>query len=469
MSNGMQVLSWVWVVVAVVLLFGAAVFVHEFGHFLVARRRGLKVEGFSIGFGPKIIGWRRDGIDYAWRWIPAGGYVKLPQMITSETLEGKAEGEPLPPVSPSSKILVALAGPLMNAVFAFLIAAVLFVVGLPVRINPAIIGGVEAGSPEAKLGIRAGDRIIEVNRHPVKSWEDAQMRAAMALTNVVPVAIEREGKIQTYYLRTRLNEEVGLKLLDLDPMTHPVIEVLSKGSAAEEAGLRKGDEVLSFAGTPIVGQEQLVNLIRKRPGEATLMIVRRGTENVCLTVTPRTDPAKHTGLLGVQIAPSPITVYQVQRPGPLPWVLVGEVCQQTFDTIRALVHSRQTGVGVGDLSGPPGILAMLAAELRVDFRLGLRFMVLLNISLAILNLLPLPVLDGGHILLAIVEKLRGRPLSPRIQEYATSAFALLLISFMLYVSYNDVVRRFPLFESLFKQQAQIENSGGGSNAPSTGK
>jgi regulator of sigma E protease len=118
-------------------------------------------------------------------------------------------------------------------------------------------------------------------------------------------------------------------------------------------------------------------------------------------------------------------------------------------------------VRVGDLSGPPGIIAGLALELKTDVRLGLRFMVLLNISLAILNLLPLPVLDGGHILLALLEKLRGRPLSPRVQEYATTVFAVLLISFMLYVSYHDI-RRLPLFHSMFSQQVQIQEE---SNAP----
>src|SRR5205807_3051034 len=136
---------------------------------------------------------------------------------------------------------------------------------------------------------------------------------------------------------------------------------------------------------------------------------------------------------------------------------VSQVCRDTLSTLGALLHSKQTGIGVKDLSGPPGILAMLAAELKVDYRLGLKFMVLLNISLAFLNLLPLPVLDGGHILMAVIEKLRGRPLNPRIQEYATTAFAVLLISFMLYVSYNDVVRRLPLFRSLFNQQVQIES------------
>jgi regulator of sigma E protease len=169
--------------------------------------------------------------------------------------------------------------------------------------------------------------------------------------------------------------------------------------------------------------------------------------------------------LGVRIGASSTSVYQVQKPGPLPWELVGQLGAETFNTIGALLHSRQTGVGVKDLSGPPGILAMLAAELKVDYRLGLKFMVLLNISLAILNLLPLPVLDGGHIAMALLEKLRGRPLSPRIQEYATTVFALLLISFMLYVSYNDVVKRFPLFRSLFSQQVEFEHPSGQSNAP----
>lgn len=468
----MQVLTWVWVGAAVVLLFGASIFVHEFGHFLVARWRGLKVEALSIGFGPKIIGWTRNGIEYAWRWIPAGGYVKLPQMLTSEALEGKQEGEwaqELPPISPGSKILVALAGPTMNVLFAFLLATILYFVGLPVRVNPAIIGAVEPGTPEGELGLRAGDRVVAVNGKRVKSWEEAQMIAAMAPTNVLPVSIAHDGATNTYFLKTEVNKELGLKLLNLAPMAHPVIQEVGQGSAAQMAGLKPGDKVLEFGGVPIVGQEQLVNLIKKRPGMRTSIGVERGRERLELTVTPRPDPATRTGLLGVVVAPDTTSVYQLQWPGPPPWELVGKVCDQTFATIGALFHSRQTGVGIDDLSGPPGILAMLAAETKADFRLGLRFMVLLNISLAILNLLPLPVLDGGHIGLAVIEKLRGRPVSARIQEYATTMFAVLLISFMLYVSYNDVIRRFPLFDALFDQQVQIESGATHSNAPPAGR
>ncbi|MEO6182966.1 MAG: site-2 protease family protein, partial [Verrucomicrobiota bacterium] len=135
-----QILNYIYIAAAVVLLFGAAIFIHEFGHFWVARRRGLKVEAFAIGFGPKIFGWTRNGVEYAWRLIPAGGYVKLPQMVTSQQLEGASGQENLPPVSPLSKILVAFAGPLMNVIFAIAIACLIYVVGLPVAVNPSIIG-----------------------------------------------------------------------------------------------------------------------------------------------------------------------------------------------------------------------------------------------------------------------------------------------------------------------------------------
>src|SRR5687768_1694731 len=151
---------WIYVVAAVILLFGAAVFVHEWGHYFMASKRGLKVEAFAIGFGPKIFSWRKDGIDYSWRWIPAGGFVRIPQMITSEALEGKQGEDPLPPAPPMSKILVAVAGPFMNIVFAFVIASVLYFTGVLVLIDPSVVGYVDPNSPEGKLGIRDGDRIV---------------------------------------------------------------------------------------------------------------------------------------------------------------------------------------------------------------------------------------------------------------------------------------------------------------------
>jgi regulator of sigma E protease len=459
----MTILSGIYVVVAMVLLFGAAVFMHEFGHYWVARRRGLKVEAFSIGFGPKIIGWVKDGIEYSWRWIPAGGYVKLPQMVTSEMIEG-GNATVVPPAPPLSKILVAFAGPFMNVVFAFIIAGLIYVVGLPELVNPPIIGYVAPDSPEAKLGIQQGDRILAVNGKAINSWQDVQRLAIVARTNIFPVVIEHDGKESTYQLATVVNEQLGLKMLNLDPRDHPLVHSVESGGPAAKAGLKVDDEFVSFAGVSIYSQDQLVELIRKRPGQASQVVVKRGDEKLSLSVTPLFDPKTQRGRIGVGLIPSAKTVYMVRRPGPLPWDSVWDAWAKTWDTVSALFHSKQTGVGVKDLSGPPGILAMLAAQIKTDYRLALSFLVLLNVNLAIINLLPLPVLDGGHIVMSIIEAVRRRPLSVRVVEYVNTAFALLLITFMVYVSFNDV-KRFRLFKSMFQHETQIESSSQKADAP----
>ena len=208
------------------------------------------------------------------------------------------------------------------------------------------------------------------------------------------MVIERDGVQTTYHLTAKVHEAVGLKLLNLDPRDHPEVIEVQSDSAAEAAGLKAGDKILTFN-------------------------------------------------------------YVVQRPGPSPWEQVSDVFDKTIKTISALIHSKQTGVGAKDLSGPVGILTILAAQVNTDYRLALGFLVLLNVNLAILNLLPSPVLDGGHIMMAIIEKIRRRPLSQKVVEYTTTAFALLLISFMLYVTFFDV-KRFSVFKSMFKGGHQIE-------------
>jgi regulator of sigma E protease len=452
-----EILNVAYVIVAVVLLFGAAVFVHEFGHFWMARRRGLKVEGFAIGFGPKIFSWRRDGIEYSWRWIPAGGFVKLPQMITSEALEGEsASGEKVPPAAPMSKILVAIAGPLMNVVFGFAIASLLYLVGLPVPVNPSIIGHVEPGSDEYKKDIREGDQIVLVDGKMAKSWQEVQEITALARTNVLAVVTERNGLRATNYLTATINDTIGLKVLDLEPRDHPVVSLVEKGSPAEKAGLQERDKFISFGGVPVVGQQQLVDLIRKRGGVPTEVVIERDKKLMTLTVTPRfIDSEKKIGRIGVGLTGDSTVVYRVMKPGPKPWEMIADVWNRTIGVFNALLHSKQTGVGPKDLSGPVGILAMLAIWVKTDYRLALYFLVLLNVNLAVLNMLPVPVLDGGHVLLSLIEKIRRRPLSARIQEYATTAFAVLLISFMLYVTFFDI-RRLPFFKLMFKRDVQIE-------------
>jgi regulator of sigma E protease len=452
----MTIVNIIYVVAAVMLAFGASIFFHELGHFWTARKLGMKVEEFAIGFGPKIYSWKRDGIEYSLRWIPAGGFVKLPQMITSEALEGHAD-VPVPPALWWHKIFVAFAGPFMNVVFAFAIATVIYFVGLPVAVNPAVIGYVEPGSAEAKLGIHEGDRIVSVNGDKVKSWQDVMMGTIVARTNIVSVEIDHAGVEQTYQLKTTTDNAVGLKLLNLDPRDHPEVMEVTSGSAAENAGLKEKDLIISFAGVPIAGRDQFIELIRQRGGQPSEIQVERGGKKMTLNVTPTIDPTTKIGRIGVMLGTDSTQIYIVQKPGPSPLAQVRDVLDKTLETIGALIHTRETGVGAKDLSGPVGILSILAAQVNTDYRLALNFLVLLNMNLAIINLLPIPVLDGGHILMAIIEKIRRRPLSIKFVESVTTGFFVLLMSFMLYVTFFDI-KRFPLFRAMFKSDVQIQQS-----------
>lgn len=461
-----QVFEWIYVVFAVLLLFGAAIAIHEWGHYWVALKRGLKVEAFAIGFGPKIWGWTKDGIEYSIRWIPAGGYVKLPQMLTSEAIEGdQSKAERLPPVSPFSKILVAFAGPFMNLVFAFAIATFIYFVGLPVPVNPSVIGHVAPDSEEHKLGIRNGDRVVSVYGQSVKSWSEVFEATILAPTNVLPVIIERAGERKTYQLTASADNPLKLKMLNLDSEEKVVVGDISPSSPAADAKVVAGDVIIGFAGVPVVGKSQLIDLVGKRGGQTTELIVERAGKREVLNITPRVlDAGAKRARIGIMFANTP-TRYEVQKPGPLPWVQLEEVFDRTWRTLNALFHSKETGVGIEDLSGPPGILAMLAANVKTDYRLALSFMVLLNINLAVLNLMPIPVLDGGHIMMSIYEKLRGKPVNVKFQEYATTAFAVLLLTFMAYVSFNDLWKRSSLFKSMFQQNSQVESTPAPTPAP----
>jgi regulator of sigma E protease len=445
-----------YVVLAVLVFFGASVFVHEYGHFWMARLRRMVVLGFSIGFGPKIFGWMdRHGVEWAVRWIPAGGFVKLPQMLTSETIEGAADPA-VPPASPVSRIWVALAGPVMNILFALAIASVIWLVGLPVPVNPPIIGYVEPDSAEARLGIREGDRMVRVDGKLVRRWQDVQRFTVLARSQNIAVEIARGDSVSNYVLTAVVNPTFGLKLLNLDPKDHPVIMDLTPGGAAQEAGMAVNDQFISFGGVPVVGQSQLVDLIRAQSGKMAQIEVQRANQRMTFTVTPRVDPTSGVARIGVTIAPSRVLTYQLQRPGPTPWEQVSGVLVQMGELVGALAHSKETGVSAKDMSGPVGIFGKLAADVNADIRLALSFLVMLNVNLAIINLLPIPVLDGGHITMALYEIITRRRVAPRFQEIATSAFAVLLLSFMAYVSFFDVVKRGPLFRAMFRQETVIE-------------
>ena len=257
----------------------------------------------------------------------------------------------------------------------------------------------EPGSPEAKLGIQPGDEILYVDGKRITSWHDIQETTILARGTNLPVVIARPGKFtNTYELTTVVSEALGLKVLNLDPRDHPVIKEIKPHSAAEAAGLKAGDEILVFAQVPLFGADQFIKLIQKCPGETKDIVVKRDGQRETLKVTPRLDASAKVGRIGAEIGTGR-PVYRIEDIPP--WVQISSVMERTISTFSALAHSKETGVGLKDLSGPPGILTMLAAYVNTDWRLALSFLVLLNINLAIINLLPVPVLDGGHIVMAL--------------------------------------------------------------------
>ena len=436
------VLNFVTVIIYPALLvlffFGLTIFIHELGHFLVAKRRGMKIERFSVGFGPKIWGYKKGGIDYRVSWFPFGGYVALPQMSPMETIEGETESkaDELPSVSPSSKFLVAISGPLMNILLAAILAAVLWAVGMPT--NLAVVGWVDSGSPEELAGVRPGDRIVKVNDQNVKTWGQFMEVVAFSREPTVRVTVQRDGAEQEFLLETKVNEQFGVKMLEhLWPRGHPFAQRVVVGSPAERAGLLVGDQFVSIEGIPIYSSDQLRELISKRPDQPTEVQVLRGGVMQTLTVVPELNTDEKVGRMGVELGDH----MEIAQPGPTPTEQFADILVSMGRMVTGLAHSKETGVSAKSMSGPVGILGIWwYAIASGGWRQGLHIAVLLNINLAIINLLPIPVLDGGHIVFAALEAIRRKPLSARLVHAASVTFAVLLITFMLYVTYFDIQR-----------------------------
>jgi regulator of sigma E protease len=422
----------------VLFFFGLTIFIHELGHFLVAKWRRMKIERFSVGFGPKIWGYKKDGIDYRVSWFPFGGYVALPQMSPMDTIEGETESkaDELPSVSPSSKFLVAISGPLMNILLAAVLAAVLWVVGMPT--NLAIVGWVDSGSPEELAGVRPGDRIVKVNDQKVKTWGQFMEVVAFSREPTVRVTVQRNGADQEFLLETKVNEQFGVKMLEhLWPRGHPFAQRVLAGSPAERAGLLVGDQFVSIEGIPIYSSDQLREFVSKRADQPTEVKVLRSGVMQTLTVVPELNADEKVGRMGVELGDQ----MEIARPGPTPTEQFTDVLVSMGRMVTGLAHSKETGVSAKSMSGPVGILGIWwYAIASGGWRQGLHIAVLLNINLAIINLLPIPVLDGGHIVFAALEAIRRKPLSARLVHGASVTFAVLLITFMLYVTYFDIQR-----------------------------
>ncbi len=464
--------------IAVALLFGLAVFIHEFGHYLAARCLGLRVDVFSIGFGPAIFKWRRKDIEYRVCWIPLGGYVALPQLDPSgmDKIQGDHSGEgdksspPLPEISAWRRVLVALAGPFGNIVLAVALAWIIFILPQGKAFGPDLtVGEVKSESAAATAGFITGDQILAVNGTPVASWNDFVVECHLSgdVTNGVRVLVARENSQVELTAMVEPDEDFKtLRIVGLSRLQQCIVGGVKEDSAAEEAGMQKGDEIIACNGETLTSPSHMITLISAAGETPVTLSVMRGGEVLELMMTPRIDDELERAVIGILFADpnaghSPWLVYRN------PWRQLKADAGSITRILRALVAPKAKGEAkraAGALGGPVMIFFLLWNQVMAGLVNSLAFLRFLCVNLAMINLLPLPVLDGGHILFAIWEIITRRKPHPRFIEIATNAFAVLLIGLMLLLVFRDVFSLRKIFKAR-TPAAEVEAPDGNAGEP----
>jgi regulator of sigma E protease len=453
----MTILTYVF---AFLIAIGVLVAVHEFGHFWMARRLGIRVVRFSIGFGRPL--WRRraaDGTEYAISAIPLGGYVKLLDEregpVAPQHLAQAYNRQPV-----WRRLLVLVAGPAANFLFAVAAYWLLFVVGVP-ALKP-VIGEVTAGSIAAHAGLAPGDEIVSVGGRDALTRETAVLAILDSLMQQRPieVAVERgDGGARELTFNipdssTRGLTEPGALLPGLGfdfwyPTVPAVVGTILQESPAERAGLRPGDRIVEVDGEPVADFPALVQRVQPSPGRTLRFTLERGNDRITLPIEVQSqrEGDRMIGRIGVQPAPGaaiPEQMRAMERYGPVE--SLARATAKTWGmselTLRMLWNVVTGDVSVKNLSGPINIAEYAGFSLRQGALAFLSFLAIVSVSLFVLNLLPIPVLDGGQIVFQLAELAKGSPLSERAQAVGQQIGLALLLVLMSFAFYNDLSRLF---------------------------
>ncbi|MGD2137622.1 MAG: RIP metalloprotease RseP [Gammaproteobacteria bacterium] len=444
-------------ILAFIVAIGVLVTVHEFGHFWVARRLGIRVLRFSIGFGKPL--WMRrfgaDGTELVIAAIPLGGYVKmLDEREGDVPVEERQRAFNRQPVA--TRIAVVTAGPLFNFLFAILVYWVMFVSGIP-GMRP-VVGVVDPGSLAARAGIVAGDELLSVNDEPTPTWEsavlallDAGLEGSQAIRITVRNDAGRERQLQAQLdnVDELLQKGGVLENFGLGPWQPPaIIDRLTAGGAGERAGLRSGDRILRADEEVISGWGQWVEYVRARPDQIISLQVLRDGVRVSLELKPErvNEEGESIGRIGAYVRlpteEQRATMRVVVRHGPLD--AIPEALKKTWEittlTLRTLWKMITGRASVENLSGPISIAQYAGQSAAVGLAAFLGFLGIVSVSLGVLNLLPVPVLDGGHLLYYMLELAKGSPVSEAAQQFGQKIGIALLLALMSLAFYNDLVR-----------------------------
>ena len=443
----LHILRVLIILLEVVVLFNLLIIVHELGHFLAARWRGLVIEKFGVWFGKPLWKTKINGIQYSLGSIPFGGFVSVPQLAPMDIIEGETEADraKLPPVSALDKIIVAVAGPLFSLLLALFFAVIVWVVGHPVSESDTttVIGYVEHDSPAEKAGLHAGDKILEVDGKPVTRFSGMNNSVIWNVVRsegaTIPFKIERDGKILTFAVAPFKSETRGwrrksVRQVLIYPAQTAIIDKVQPNTPAAAAGLRSGDVILGYNGTPIYNPVAFADYVEKHLDTPIALQVARNGIEFRTQVRPKILPNEKIPRIGIQWDAT--GQMSVSHPDPIEQIY--NSVTSTINTIVA-VASPKSDVKLQHLSGPIGIgrIYYMLFQSERGWQLALWFSVILNVNLAILNMLPIPVLDGGHIVLALIESVRRRPVNIRVLEFVQTGFAVLIIGYMLYVTFYD--------------------------------
>ncbi len=439
-------------VVSSVVVIGLLILIHELGHFLVARWTRVGIERFSIGLGPALLRWRGKETEYCLSAVPfLGGYVKM--MGEENPLEGGGSGSVDParsfPLKPLwTRTLIVFAGPGMNFVLAAAIFAAMFVFQGR-QVWPPVLGRIQSGGPAEHAGLLTGDRVVAANGSPVAYWEDLLKAVQAADGKTIRLVVRRGPEERTVTLtpvRVKVRDIFGdeRQTWDLGAQSYipaRIGEVLA-GYPAAQAGLRPGDRVTAVDGISVPSWDELAEEIRKRPGRPVRLTVERGAETLTLTVTPQ--PAKEQGPGGEEIKGkigiSAPVIYVRSNPVVAIWEGVVSALKVTSLTAIGLWKLITGQLPLSTIGGPVQIAVTAGEQARQGIAHLASFTAVVSVSLALLNLLPVPILDGGHLLFFAIEAVLGRPLSLKKREVAQQVGFFVLLLLMVFATYNDLVK-----------------------------